>query len=187
MSASLGMAQSGNATLERSQVAAWFGRSLGQWTVRAVGGGVFGGQWRADNVLVAVTPGWIAGVSASRMWSDGDSVRPYLRSTFALAAARHGLADGGTITAADLRISGEAGWRLGAGVQVYAAAAAFGGPVVWSRPGHATDWGGDRWHVQAGGGAAWSPQVQWAARPSVFVQAMVVGELGVSAGLGLSL
>ena len=179
------METGGRTALERSQLAAWLGRSFGPWWVRIAGGGVIDGHWRSAATDLAVTSGFVGGVSVARTWWQASGWQPFGRSTFALAAARHGVTAGGSVTAGDLRVGGDLGWRLGAGAEVYASARVFGGPVVLVRPGVATDIGDDHWHVQLGGGIAWTPPVGWGVRPSAFAEAMLLGELGVSAGLAL--
>ncbi len=185
MHADLSMGTSGRATLERSQVAAWLGRSFGAWTVRVVGGGILTGKWQGVTASAAVRPGWIAGVTAGRTWLAADGWRPFLRTSAALAGTGHGLSDGSSLLAFDLRVGGDVGWRLPGGVEVFAVARTFGGPVLWSRPGFAQDSGTDRWHYQLGAGLAWSPTVRLPVMPGLFVEGVPLGELGVSAGLAL--
>ena len=184
MQADVSMGDSGRATLERSQVAVWLGRSIGAWTVRIVGGGILGGRWQRNGSDANVSPGWIAGATLARTWLAADGWRPFLRSSFALAGSGHGLSDGSSLLAFDLRAGGDVGWRLPGGFELFAVARAFGGPIFWSRPGLAQDTGTDRWHIQLGAGAAWTPPVAWSVRPSFFAEGVPLGERGISAGVG---
>ena len=88
------------------------------------------------------------------------------------------MSDGGTLGSLDLRIGVDAGWRLGPG-EFYATARVFGGPIFWTAPGR-SETGTDRYKVQLGGGAALALG-RWVA----FAEAIPVGEIGVTAGVGL--
>ena len=185
MRADLSMGDAGRARLERSQVAVWLGRSFGAWSVRVVGGGILSGSWQGDATRLDVRPGWIAGVTAGRTWLSADGWRPFVRTSFALAGSGHGMSDGSTLLAFDLRASGDVGWRLPGGIEAFAVVRAFGGPVLWARPGQAQDTGTDRMHYQLGAGVVWAPPVRWSVRPALFVEGVPLGEVGLSAGVAL--
>ncbi len=186
MRAQLNMGDLGRATLDRQQVAAWYGRTFGAWVGRIVAGGVIGGSWHTGSTEIALRPGWLAGAGLSRQWLAQDGWRPFLRNSFTLAASGGGDTGGGAMLALDLRAGVDSGWHLGAGFEAFAVGRVFGGPVWWWRPGQATQLGGDAWHVQLGAGAAWSLPGSARVRPSLVAEVIALGEIGASLGFSLA-
>ena len=186
MRAQLNMGDYGRATLDRLQVAAWYGRTFGDWVGRIVGGGVIGGSWRTNDGTVNLRPGWLGGIGLSRQWLAQQGWRPFLRNSYTLAASGGVDAGGGSMLALDLRAGLDGGWHIGAGFEVFGVGRVFGGPVWWWRPGQAALLGGDAWHVQVGAGAAWSLPGRAALRPSVVAEVIALGEIGASAGISLA-
>lgn len=168
----------GDADLRRHQVAAWFGRPAGAWLVRGIAGAILTGDLRAQGQSHAIQPGLLLGIAATRQWLDQEGPRPYLRNSFAFSGSKAALASGGTVAAMDLRIGVDAGWRVGP-AELYGTARAFGGPIYWTAPDR-SDTGTDRYKFQLGGGAAASVG-GWVA----FAEAIPLGEVGVTAGIGL--
>ena len=185
MGAQLTMGDIGRATLDRAQVAGWYGRTFGQWVGRIALGGVLGGSWRNAGSEVSLRPGWLGGVGFSRQWLAQDGWRPFLRNSYTLAASGGGDSGGGSMLALDLRAGVDSGWHLGAGFEVFGVGRLFGGPVWWWRPGQSTQVGGDAWHVQLGAGAAWSLPGKSSVRPSVVAEVIALGEIGASLGISL--
>ena len=185
MRAQLEMGDLGRATLDRQQVAAWYGRTFGAWVGRVVGGGVIGGSWRSSSGEVALRPGWLGGIGLSRQWLAQDGWRPFLRNSYTLAASGGGDSGGGSMLAFDVRVGVDSGWNVGGGCELFGVGRVFGGPVWWWRPGQSTQLGGDAWHVQLGAGAAWSLPGSHALRPTVVAEVIALGEIGASLGLSL--
>ncbi len=167
-----------DADLRRHQVAAWVGRPVGNWLVRGIAGAILTGDLRSQGQSHAIQPGLLLGIAATRQWLDQQGWRPYLRNSFALSGSKAALASGGTVAAMDLRIGVDSGWRVGPG-ELYATARGFGGPIFWTAPGR-SETGTDRYKFQLGGGAALAVG-SWV----VFAEATPLGEIGVTAGLGL--
>lgn len=167
-----------DADLRRQQVAAWFGRPVGAWLVRGIAGAILTGDLRTQGVSHTIQPGLLLGVAATRQWLDQQGPRPYLRNSFALSGSKAALASGGTLGAMDLRIGVDSGWRVGP-AEFYGTARAFGGPIFWTAPGR-SETGTDRYKFQVGGGAAVSAG-SWV----VFAEAIPLGEVGVTGGIGL--
>ena len=186
MRAQLEMGDFGRATLDRAQVAAWYGRTFGAWVGRIVAGGVIGGSWHTSSGTISLRPGWLGGVGLSRQWFAQDGWRPFLRNSFTLAGSGGGDASGGSMLALDLRVGVDSGWHIGGGFEVFGVGRLFGGPVWWWRPGQTTLLGGDAWHAQLGGGAAWSLPGKHALRPSVVTEVIALGEIGASVGISLA-
>lgn len=167
-----------NADLRRDQVAVWFGRPVGAWLVRGIAGAILAGDLRSQGQSHAIQPGLLLGVAATRQWLDQEGLRPYLRNSFAFSGSKAALASGGTIGSMDLRIGVDSGWRIGP-AELYGTARVFGGPVFWTAPGR-SETGSDRFKFQVGVGAAYSLG-SWVA----FAEAVPLGEVGVTAGIGL--
>lgn len=167
-----------DAELRRHQMAVWFGRPVGAWLVRGIAGAILSGDLRSQGQSHAIQPGLLLGIAATRQWLDQKDFRPYLRNSYALSGSKSPLSDGGTLGSLDLRIGVDAGWRLGP-AEFYATARVFGGPIFWTAPGR-SETGTDRYKVQLGGGAALAFG-RWVA----FAEAIPLGEVGVTAGVGL--
>ena len=165
------------ATLERAQVAAWLGRRLNEtWTLRLIGGGIIGGQWRGVGGDARVDGGWIAGASVSRSFADGGGAAPWVRGTATLAVARYDLRGPYDVWAGDLRLGVEAGWQLGP-LTPYVLGRVFGGPVMRDTAAGTLS-GTDRTHVQVGPGVAAK-----LGPVGVGIEASVWGEVAVAASV----
>ncbi len=186
MRAQLNMGSLGRATLDREQVAAWYGRTFGPWVGRIVLGGVIGGVWRSRDGDVRLGPGWLAGFGASRQWLAQDGWKPFLRNSFTLAGSGGGDAGGGSMLAFDVRAGVDSGWHVGAGFEIFAVARVFGGPVWWWRAGQSALLGTDAWHGQLGAAAAWSPASARGWRPGFVAEVIGLGEIGATLGLSLA-
>lgn len=186
MRAQLNMTDFGRATLDRQQVAAWYGRTFGAWVGRIVAGGVIGGSWRSADGEVRLRPGWLAGLGVSRQWLAQDGWKPFLRNSYTLAGSGGGDAGGGSMLALDLRAGLDSGWHVGAGFELFAVGRVFGGPVWWWRQGKSTLLGGDAWHVQLGVGGAWSLPNARGLRPAIVAEVIGLGEMGATLGLSLA-
>jgi hypothetical protein len=158
-------------------------------TLLIASGALLQGTLDEGGIERQIGPGWLLAGGATWRVVDGSGAAPYVLLSLTFGAT-------GTRTVADPPESAEAlrGHYLGVdarfGVAVgktfadvfspYAAARAFGGPVVWSE-GEETRGGTDRYHVQLAAGAA------LILRPfDVFVEGAPLGERALTAGVGAS-
>lgn len=160
-------------------------------TVQVGAGGLVAGELRGDDGLDReVGPGWI--VSGGTTWRvlDGvDGPAPWLLLSLSFGGTgTRTRADPpevprplrGDYLAFDVRFGAAVGKTFGGVVSPYAAARAFGGPVIWSE-GADDRTGTDRYHVQIAAGAA-----MVLGPVDLFVEGAPLGEQGVTGGLGVS-
>lgn len=171
--------QAGPTRLDQQTAAIAAGRAVGSWAVR----GVLGVVTRTSlGDHESLGNGWLAGVSAARRLSDQKGILPDVGLSLALAVSKRTLAETpattAAVTSADVRVGLEAGWELGSW-HLHGIARTFGGPVWWTRPGLATDLGGDHTHVQIGAGVS-----RKVGALHLFGEVIPVGESGATFGLG---
>lgn len=166
------------------------------------GGGILAGQLTRPGARADLGPGASGFVGAGARLVDERRLRPFvqLTATLSVSHARLGpevAAGAGArstapaapaapeptrYTALDVRAGALVGKTFADAVTPYAAARVFGGPI-FTLLGGAEVTGTDRYKYQVGGGLS----VALAARRvDVFVEAIGLGERGVSAGLGAS-
>ncbi len=160
----------------------------GNTTYQLATGSFVTGTLTAGGVEREMGPGWLLSGGATWRVLDGtEGAQPYviLSLTFGATGTRT-FADPpevdaplrGSYLAFDARFGAAVGKTFAGVVSPYAAARAFGGPVLWTEGGE-TRTGTDRYHVQLAGGVALllTPF-------DVFVEGAPLGEVGVSGGVG---
>ncbi len=147
-----------------------------------VGAGPFlGGSLTVNSLRYAMAPGFAGVVGASWRIVDADGAIPFVLITSQLSYGSSSTTGGVGYDAFDLRGGVAVGTTLWMILTPYAVGRAFGGPVYWRYQG-ASVIGTDDHHWQAGAGLS----LRVARKVDVFVEGVPLGELGVTAGAGLS-
>jgi hypothetical protein len=147
----------------------------------SLGAGAFlGGHLATGGVQADFSPGFVGVLGGSwRLWDQG-RVGPFALLTGQLSTASTRVL-GAAYNAFDLRAGLVLGTTLWRAFTPYAAARAFGGPVLWHYGG-ASVTGTDTHHYQVAGGLA---VLLWR-RLDLFAEGVPLGERGMVAGAGLS-
>jgi hypothetical protein len=147
-----------------------------------VGAGAFlGGSITVSSVRYVMAPGFASVVGGSWRVVDADGAIPFVLLTSQLSYGSSSTAGGVSYSAFDLRVGAAAGTTLWQVLALYAVGRAFGGPVYWRYQG-ASIVGTDDHHWQVGAGLS----LLLARKVDVFAEGVPIGELGVTAGAGLS-
>ncbi|HEY4015463.1 MAG TPA: hypothetical protein VGM06_19090 [Polyangiaceae bacterium] len=149
-------------------------------TLEAGAGLLAGGHISTPIARYDFTPGFVSAVGASWRVVDADGAIPFVLLTGQISYATT-TTQGVGYNAFDARagaIVGTTVWRV---LAPYLVGRAFGGPVYWRYQGAAVT-GTDVFHYQVGVGLS----LTIARRIDLFAEGVPLGELGVSAGLGVS-
>jgi hypothetical protein len=147
-----------------------------------VGAGAFlGGSLTVSSVRYAMTPGFASVVGASWRVVDADGAIPFVLLTSQLSYASSSAGDAG-YNAFDLRIGAAVGTTFWNVLTPYLVGRAFGGPIYWRYKGGSII-GTDDHHWQVGAGFS----LLLTRRVDLFAEGVPLGELGISAGAGVSL
>jgi hypothetical protein len=147
-----------------------------------VGAGAFlGGDLTVSSARYAMAPGFAGIVGVSWRVVDADGAIPFVLLTSQLSYGSSSTSGGVGYDALDLRVGAAVGTTLWKVLAPYAVGRAFGGPVYWRYQG-ASIVGTDDHHWQVGAGLS----LVLARKVDVFVEGVPLGELGVTAGAGLS-
>lgn len=156
------------------------------WTFEGGVGSILGGALRSAASEYKLSPGLLVSAGAAWRVLEADVARPFVVVTAQLAFVTSSTkdqaspsADSVHYTAADGRLGVSAGWPLWQTLTPYVLARAFGGPVFWEYQG-VSQTGTDVHHYQIGGGFL----LRVARVVDIFVEAVPLGEQGVSAGAG---
>jgi hypothetical protein len=150
-------------------------------TLQAGAGVLLGGHIMAAGARFDFAPGFVSALGASFRIVDAKAAIPFVLLTAQLSYPST-LTGGVAYNALDIRAGVATGWTLLDILTPYVVARAFGGPVFWRYQGDAVT-GTDVYHYQAGAGLS----LLLGRRVDLFVEGVPLGELGVAAGLGLSL
>lgn len=137
-----------------------------------------------------IDPGAVLVVGGSYRFIDAKGARPFLlgtlSGTFSASQTRiEGTGPNGThalLDAFDLRAGGVLGWNIARVFSPYAVVRAFGGPVSWTYQ-NQRETGTDVHHFQIGAGFG----LALGKRFDLFFEGVPLGEVGISAGIGVSL
>jgi hypothetical protein len=147
-----------------------------------VGVGAFlGGKITAGPSRYAMAPGIASVVGASWRVVDADGVIPFVLLTTQISYASSSTPGDVGYNALDLRGGIAVGTTIGQVLTPYVAGRAFGGPIYWRYQG-APIVGTDDHHWQVAAGCS----LTVARRVDIFAEGAPLGELGVSAGAGVS-
>jgi hypothetical protein len=156
-------------------------RPLRRLTLEVGAGAFLGGSITVSSVRYAMAPGFASIVGASWRLVDADGAIPFVLLTSQLSYGSSSTAGGVGYDALDLRFGAAVGTTLWNVLTPYAVGRAFGGPIYWRYQG-ASIVGTDDHHWQVGAGFS----LRLARRVDVFAEGVPLGELGVTAGAGLS-
>jgi hypothetical protein len=147
-----------------------------------VGAGAFlGGSITLSSVRYVMAPGFAGVVGASWRVVDADGAIPFILLTSQLSYVSSSTAGSVGYDAFDIRVGAAVGTTLWKVLAAYAVGRAFGGPVYWRYQGESIV-GTDDHHWQVGAGLS----LLIARKVDVFAEGVPLGELGVTAGAGLS-
>jgi hypothetical protein len=150
-------------------------------TLEAGAGVLAGGHISTPIARYDFTPGFVSAVGASWRVLDADGAIPFVLLTGQISYATT-TTQGVGYNAFDARAGAIVGTTVLRVLAPYLVGRAFGGPVYWRYQGAAVT-GTDVFHYQVGAGLS----LTVARRLDLFVEGVPLGELGVSAGLGVSL
>ncbi len=151
-------------------------------TLQGGAGVLLGGHLTsASGVRFDFSPGFVAAVGGSWRVLDAKGAIPFVLLTLQISYASTET-EGIGYNAFDARGGVVAGTTFFSVLTPYVVARGFGGPVYWHYNGAAVT-GTDLYHYQVGAGLS----LILGRRVDVFAEGVPLGELGVSAGLGVSL
>ena len=156
----------------------WGKRLVLEGAIGALGGGTLS----LNHVDYSFRPGFLVGASATYLivkeakWTPSVLASATLAGLFASTSANSEPTQ--DFDAFDLRIGAAAGKHLTDALSVFVLGRAFGGPVYWRVAGESVT-GTDRYHYQAGLGAAYSLGVA-----HLFAEGVPLGERAVTLGGG---
>lgn len=150
-------------------------------TLEAGAGAFLGGSITANSVRYAMAPGIVGIVGASWRVLDAEGAIPFVLLATQLSYFSSSTFGDVGYNAFDLRGSAVVGTTLWDVLSPYVVGRAFGGPVYWRYAGVATT-GTDDHHWQVGAGVS----LLVVHRLDLFVEGVPLGELGVTAGAGVS-
>lgn len=156
-------------------------RPLRRVTLEVGAGAFLGGRITAGSTRYAMAPGFAGVVGASWRVVDAAGAIPFVLLTSELSYASSSTPGDVSYNAFDLRGGAVVGTTFGGVATPYVVGRAFGGPVYWTYQGAAVV-GTDDHHWQVGAGFT----LVVARRVDLFVEGIPLGELGVSAGAGVS-
>ena len=157
-------------------------------SIQVGAGAILGGSLTTPTGKYDIDPGALLVVGGSYRFIDAKGARPFVLATLGLTfSGSQTTLQGATQTKAlydafDMRAGGVVGWNIARLISPYAVARAFGGPVYWTYQNQSTT-GTDVHHFQIGAGLG----IALGKRFDLFVEGVPLGEVGVSAGLGVSL
>jgi hypothetical protein len=149
-------------------------------TLQAGAGVLAGGHISTPIARYDFTPGFVSAIGASWRVVDPDGAIPFVLLTIQISYATT-TTQGVGYNAFDARggvVVGTTVWNV---LTPYVVGRGFGGPVYWRYQGTAVT-GTDVSHYQVGAGVS----LLLARKVDLFVEGVPLGELGVSAGAGLS-
>jgi hypothetical protein len=147
-----------------------------------VGAGAFlGGSITVSSVRYVMAPGFAGVAGFSWRVVDADGAIPFVLLTSQLSYGSSSTPGGVGYDAFDLRVGAAVGTTLWKVLVPYVLGRGFGGPVYWRYQG-ASIVGTDDHHWQVGAGLS----LLVARKVDVFAEGVPLGELGVTAGAGLS-
>ncbi len=156
-------------------------RPVRGWTLEVGAGAILGGALTASSARYGLGPGFASVAGVSWRVVDADGAVPFVLLTSQLSYASSSSAGGTGYNAFDLRLGAAVGTTFRNVFTPYVAGRAFGGPIYWRYQGAAIV-GTDDHHWQVGVGLS----VLLARLADLFVEGMPLGELGVTAGGGVS-
>jgi hypothetical protein len=156
-------------------------RPVRRVTLELGAGAFLGGSITAGPARFAMAPGFASVIGASWRVVDADGAIPFVLLTSQISYASSST-DGATgYNAFDLRAGAAVGTTFWQVFTPYVVGRAFGGPIYWRYQGAAIV-GTDDHHWQVGAGFS----VLVARKVDLFAEGVPLGELGVSAGAGVS-
>ncbi len=156
-------------------------RPIRRVTVEIGAGPFLGGSIMASSVRYAMAPGFASVVGASWRVVDASGAIPFVLLTSQISFGSSSTPGSVAYDALDLRVGAAVGTTFWDVLTPYVVGRAFGGPIYWHYQGAAVV-GTDDHHWQVGAGFS----LRLGRRVDLFAEGVPLGELGVSAGAGLS-
>ncbi|HXX68225.1 MAG TPA: hypothetical protein VEK07_13630 [Polyangiaceae bacterium] len=157
-------------------------RPLRRFTLEAGAGAFLSGSITAGPVRYAMAPGFVGIAGASWRVLDANGAIPFILLTSQISYFSSATSGDVGYNAFDLRAGAAVGTTIWGALSPYVVGRAFGGPVYWRYQGAAI-LGTDDHHWQVGAGFS----LLLGHTVDVFVEGVPLGELGATAGVGVSL